>query len=470
MAVKFLGFLSTIVMARLLMPEDYGLVAMSMLIVGLVQTMLEFGAVTALMRKEQLTQDDIDSAWTLRLFQCIGAAFFVAMAPIIAVPIFEEPRISSILYAMAVSILLMGLTSLAPELTAKAFNYTLSFKITVFGKLASVTLTILFGFWLRDYRALVIGISTGYILPVVLTYAWHPLRHELNTTKILEIWKLTKWLMAANIGGFILRKGDELAAAKLGTAAEYGSYNVGADIGSMPVAEIGPAMLRALLPVLSTIQSDLERTNSAILKTMAALATLISPIGLGTYAIAPTLTFILLGSKWQAAGVFVGMYALITVMQTMASPLTTLLTLRSHTRIQNHLVWCEFATFVLGAILLTPSYGLIALAWARLLASSVNLMLVLSAAAFYCQLSVRKLIPHLLRPLMGSILMAWSVMQIPLWTSQIHWQFVTAVIFGATFYIVWSLSTWMLFGRPEGLESTVWDRLFGKFANKTGKE
>jgi lipopolysaccharide exporter len=470
MAVKFLGFINTVVMARLLMPEDYGLVAMSMLIVALVQTMLEFGAVTALMRKEHLTQDDIDSAWTLRLFQCIGAAVVVALAPLIAGPLFGEPRISAILWAMAGSILLMGLTSLAPELTTKYFDYNLSFKVTVFGKLASVVLTILSGLWLRDYRALVVGISTGYILPILLTYAWHPLRHRLNITKIPEIWALTKWLMAANIGGFILRKGDELAAAKIGSASEYGNYNVGADIGSMPVAEIGPAMLRALLPVLSTIQSDIQRTNLAISKTMAALATLIFPIGLGTYATAPMLTFILLGPKWHAAGVFVGVYALVTVLQTLASPLTTLLTLRSHTRIQNHLVWCEFAAFVVIALILTPSYGLIALAWARLLASSVNFILVLCSVAFYCQLPIGKLSPHLIRPLIGSVLMAWSVMYLPMWTTQIHLQFFTAVTFGATMYGAWALSTWLVLGRPEGLESTIWDKLFGNLENSSGKD
>lgn len=445
------------------MPEDYGLVAMSMLIVNLVQTMLDFGAVTALMRKEHLTKDDIDSAWTLRLIQCAGAALLIALAPLIAVPIFEEARIAKILWAMAASLLIMGMASLAPAIATKTFDYQLSFKIDIFGKLFSVGMTILFGFLLRDYRALVIGISAGYITPLILTYALHPLRHRLNIKKIPEIWALTKWLMVANFGGFVLRKGDELAAAKIGTAAEYGNYNVGADIGSLPVAEIGPAMLRALLPVLSLIQSDITRTNLAITKTMAALGTLIWPLGLGTFATAPLITPMLLGAKWQSAAIFVSVYAIIIVLQTMASPLNTLLTLRSHTRIQSHLVWVEFAMFVTIAILFIPSQGLIALAWARLLASAVNLMLMIFAAAAYCQLSIDRMALPLLRPIIGSALMAWFVIAVPHGSKQIHVQLAIVVFLGSAFYVLWCIVTWHFVGRPEGLESTIWDKLSSKY-------
>lgn len=457
--VKILGFINTIIMARLLMPEDYGLMAMSMLIVGLVQTLLEFGAVTALMRKEHIDKDDIDSAWTLRLMQCGGAAVLISVAPIFAVSIFDEPRLTYILWTMAASTVAMGLGSLAPALATKTFDFSLAFKLDITGKFVSVAATIVFGFWLRDYRALVIGIALGYITPAILTYAWHPARHRINVSKIPEIWALTKWLMVANVGGFVLRKGDELAAAKIGTAAEYGNYNVGADVGSLPVAEVGPAMLRALLPVLSTIQSDIERTNQAIVKTMAALGTLIWPLGLGTFVTASSVTMILLGPKWQSAATFVGVYGVVAVLQTLASPLKTLLTLRAHTRIQSTLVWLEFLTFVGVAMILTPRYGLIGLAWARLIASALNVAYMLMAAKSYCQLSIAKMAPHLLRPFVGAALMAGLVMHLPKVTTHLYVDFAISVICGATFYVLWCTITWLIMGKPEGLESTVWDRL-----------
>lgn len=466
-AVKLLGFVNTIVMARILMPEDYGLVAMAMLVVGLVQTMLEFGAVTALMRKEQLTTDDIDSAWTLKVMQSAATGVLIALSPIVAAPLLEEPRVTYILWVLAGCTVLTGMSSLSTVVSTKSFDYALSFKIDICSKLGSVVMTIIFGLWLKDYRALVIGIATGYLVPLVLTYAWHPLRHRANFSKIGEIWALTRWLMVANVGTFVLRKGDELAAARIGTTAEYGNYNVGADLGSLPVAEVGPAVLKALLPVLSTIQSDIQRTNLAIAKTMSALGTLIWPLGFGALATAPQITHILLGEKWHGAAVFVGLYGIVTVLQTLSSPLKTLLTLRAHTRIQSHLVWLEFAVFAGLALWLTPSHGLIALAWARLLASILNLTSMLYTTSHYCQLSIPKMLPHLLRPFAGAALMAFLVTHASSWTPNVFLSFATAVVTGSLFYGAWSILTWRLMGRPEGLESTVVDRFF-PYSKKTG--
>jgi len=64
--IKGVGFINTIIMARLLVPADYGIVAMAMLVVGLIQAFLDFGAATALLRKGEVSRDEVDSAWTLR--------------------------------------------------------------------------------------------------------------------------------------------------------------------------------------------------------------------------------------------------------------------------------------------------------------------------------------------------------------------------------------------------------------------
>lgn len=462
MSVKLLGFVNTVVMARILMPEDYGVVALSMLIVGLVQAMLDFGAVTALMRKQILTQDDIDSAWTLRLIQCTVAASLISLAPIVAVPIFEETRITYVLWTIAASLAVMGMSSLGPEIANKEFNFALEFKIATVGKLVSVAATIVAGIWFRDYRALVLGIAAGYILPFFLTYAWSPIRHRINFSKVPEIWMLTKWLLIANVGSFVLRKGDELAAAKIGDSKEYGYYNVGSDLGALPVAEIGPAMLKALLPVLSTMQADAKRTNLAITKTLAALGALIWPLGLGMYATAPLVTEVLLGPKWKDAAIFVAVYGVVTVLQTLAMPLKTLLTLRAYTKIQSQLVWIEFLIFIVVACVLVPGQGVVGLVWSRLVASVINLAFTLYAAAYYCELRVLEVIGHIVRPAVGSMLMAYSVVNIPFLMGGVHVQLIASILVGAVIYGAWMAITWLLSGKPEGLESSILDGLSKK--------
>ncbi|MBI5907709.1 MAG: oligosaccharide flippase family protein, partial [Burkholderiales bacterium] len=314
--IKALGFINTVIMARLLLPEDYGIVAMGMLVVGLIQTFLDFGPATALLRKAEVTRDEIDSAWTLGIIQGIAAGLALIAALPVAVDYFKEPRLIFVLWALAASVIFISLSNIGLVLARKEFIYTLDFKIATTGKIVSVVTTVIAGIMLHDYRALVIGIIAGYTLPVFLSYLWHPYRPRWNTSKIGEIWTITKWLMLARIAQFILRKGDEFVAARIGTTHQFGLYNVGSDFGQMPVGEIGPAMLKALLPVLSSLEGNIERTNQAVIKTIAAVNTVIWPIGLGFMAIAAQATEIALGSKWLEAVPFISLFALASVLQT----------------------------------------------------------------------------------------------------------------------------------------------------------
>lgn len=452
-------------MARLLMPEDFGIVAMGMLVVGLIQTFLDFGATTALLRKDQVSREEIDSAWTLRVIQGLAAGSILFLIPPLAVSFFEEPRLQYILWTFAACVLLASISNIGLTLAQKEFNFMLGFKVETTAKLASVSITLAGGVLFGDYRALVMGIVAGFLAPLATSYLWHPYRPRWNTSKIPEIWAVTKWLLLASIGSFILRKGDELAAARIATTQEYGLYNVGSDLGQLPVQEVGPALLRALLPILSTIQEDVERTNNAIIKTTAAINTIIWPIGLGFAAISEQVTNLLLGDKWVQAVPFVSLFALIAVLQNTTSPVKVLLTLRGHTRTQNKQVWIEFTCFVCAAIVLVPHYSLFGLVAARIFGTLINMLDTLWAAKRYCGLGFLTTLKQILRPMSGAVFMVWLVVYVSAQVSGLASELVISIAVGVACYCTYSLLTWYLLGKPEGLESTVIDRVY-RYCNK----
>jgi len=458
--IKGIGFLNTIIMARLLMPEDYGIVAMGMLIVGMTQTFLDFGATTALLRKESISQDEIDSAWTLRLMQGCVAAVVLFVVPPLAVAYFEEPRLQYILWAFAASVLLASASSIGPTLALREFNFALNFKIDVASKFTSVLATLAGGYLLGDYRALVLGIVAGYLTPLVLGYALHSYRPHWQTSKIGEIWFVTKWLLLANIGNFILRKGDEIAAGRLGTTNEFGLYSVGSDLGQLPVQEIGPAMIRAILPVLSSIEGDIERTNRAVIKITATMNSVVWPLGLGFAAIGAQATELILGGKWLASVPYVQIFAIVAVLQTITSPAKSLLIIRGHTKIQSHVVWAEFLTFGIASIFLVPHFHLIGLALARLIASAASSITILIVAQSNCALSLTKMSMQVARPMFGAAIMMMIVSHLMNPAHSLIVQLMLGVTSGIVFFTIWSVMTWHLIGRPEGFESTAFEKIF----------
>mgnify|MGYP006153187435 FL=1 len=105
-SIKGIGLLSTFIMARFLAPQDYGVVALAFLIVGLVDAFLNAGCNQALVRIGNPNHDQINSAWTLRALQgVLMAVVLTALAPF-AAQYFHEPRVQNVLWIVAAGFLL----------------------------------------------------------------------------------------------------------------------------------------------------------------------------------------------------------------------------------------------------------------------------------------------------------------------------------------------------------------------------
>lgn len=456
-AVKGIGFINTVIMARLLAPADYGLVAMAMLVVGLIGAFLDMGTEVALLRKDQVSKDEIDSAWTLQAIQGVLIGSLVAAISIPASLYFEEPRIVPMLWVLGACVAIGGLQNVGLVLAQKQLKFQLEFWHSVAAKVLSVVATIIAGFTLGDYRALLIGIATGYLGGTLLSYVMHPYRPRWNTRETRSIWNISKWLMVGNMGGYLLGKADELAAARIGTTAEFGTYNVGADLGSLPVTSIGPAVMQSMLPVLAKLEGQPERTNAAITKIIRALNTITLPLGMAVAALATPIALVVLGAKWLEAATFIAIFALCGSVRFTVNPLGAHMVLRNHTRIASRMVWFEFAFFTAFALVLAPRYGITGLALARLAALVCNVGVVAWTARRCCGISLRPIAFALARPFVGAMLMAGVItlvinpLQMPLL------QLLVGSAAGGLFFAAWSFATWHLVGRPEGLESTLVD-------------
>jgi O-antigen/teichoic acid export membrane protein len=397
----------------------------------------------------------------LRTLQSVAVGLLLVLLAAPAAMYFKEPKVEHVLWILAVCVSVAGASNIGITLALKEFNFALDFRIQVICKVLGVVATVGAGFLLRDYRALVIGVATGYLGGFAMTYWMHPYRPRWNTSKIGEIWLVTRWLMLAGVGGFILRKGDEVMAARIGTTEDFGAYNVGADLGQLPTGEVGPAMLNAFLPVLASMRGGVDEVNAAVIKTVAAINTITFPIGLGFAAVAGPATRVILGQAWSTAAQYVAPFAIVGTLQIIQSPYRTLLTMRGHTKIQSYAVWLEFVTFLAAAAALVPSHFLLGLVWARGLGSIASLALTLYATRRHCDLHLRPSATVLLRPLIGAILMYALVAFVTIQVEGDALKLTLGIACGAVTFTAWSLATWFLIGKPDGLESTVLEYLMG---------
>lgn len=464
-SIKAMGFVNTVIMARLILPADYGIVAMAMLMVGMVHAMTDLGVATALLRKGEVTRDEVDSAWTLKTMQGMVLAVLLAAGASLAATYFKEPRVQAVLWVFAACMVVDGASNIGLTLAQKDLKFSLDFRVNVASKLAGVLATLIGGYLLRDYRALVIGIVANYLVLFLLSYALHPYRPRWNVSRIGEIWAVTRWLMLSSLGTFFLRRSDEIIAGRAGTTEEFGEYHVGGDLGRMPVAELGPPLVRAFLPVLSAIQDDGKRINAAVLKTLAAANSMTIPIAAGVATFAGPLTAIVLGPAWVQASVYVAVYAWVASAQFSVSPLITLLVLRGHTRTLSAVVWMELVVFVIGVAVLLPMFHLIGLVWARLISSTFSACM----TAFYthklCDLRIGAVMQALWRPMVGAAGLYAIGVGVTSQPDMANWQqLLIGGGLGVASCSAWAMLSWRFTGRPEGLESTLVDLIQSRWS------
>src|SRR5574340_328264 len=126
--IKLLGLISTVILARIISPEDYGIVAMAMLFAGMAEVLVDFGAQINILRKQTLDRDFIDSAWSLQIIQGGFVATLLALSAPLAGVYFNEPRVVWVIWVIAACLLFDGLTNIGITLARKNFEFKLEFR------------------------------------------------------------------------------------------------------------------------------------------------------------------------------------------------------------------------------------------------------------------------------------------------------------------------------------------------------
>src|SRR5690606_8415125 len=109
---RFVGVISTVVLARLLTPEDFGIVALASIVLGLAVVLVDMGINTLVVQRPELDRDDLDTAWTLRLLQGGFIGLLLAGAAPFAADHFNDDRLLAVLLVFALTYLIDGLTGM----------------------------------------------------------------------------------------------------------------------------------------------------------------------------------------------------------------------------------------------------------------------------------------------------------------------------------------------------------------------
>jgi len=453
-AIRSVGLLSTVILARLLAPDDFGVVAMAMVAVAILQSFTQSGVDLALLRAETPQREHYDAAWTLEIIQAtvLAAALFLT-APLVAGQ-FEDPRVTSVIRAMSLAALISGFQNIGVVNFRRELNFRREFQFNVYKRLATFVVTVSAALLMRSYWAMVVGYVVGRVVEVSLSYVMSSYRPRLSLARVGEIWGFSKWLVLTRFSMVVNRQFDRWVVGSMGGAASMGNYFIANDFASSPSDEVIAPMSRAAFPVYSRMRQQPDELADAFRRMLGSVVAITFATGLGIAAVAEDFVHVVLGAKWAGAipvmpwlGLFAAVYGIVRALDTFL--------LATGRERMSSLMGLAYALVTIPVIWMAGRQsGVegIAAAKAATAVALVSILVVVGTRA--PPLTLRLVVSAAWPPVVSAAAMftVVKVLQATMPLESHVWGLLRDVIVGAIVYIGSGLVIWLARGRPAGIE------------------
>lgn len=300
---QILSWLSTLIVARLLTPGDFGLVGMATIYLGLIQLVNEFGIGAALVLVRDMPEERRAGLGGLAVG--LGVFFFTVSAAA-AHPIalfFKEPAVRNIIFALATTFVIAGFRVLPYSLLARDLAFRRMSRIDGIEATLQALATVALAAAGYRYWSLVIGSIVASLTSAALALAARP--HRIGWPRDLRMmvepmtlgWQVT----VSRVAWYAYSNADfAIVGRVLGTRA-LGEYSLGWQIASIPVDKVSAVLGRVTLPVFAKVQDDLVELRRYVKGLSQGLGLLTFPLSIGLALVADHFVLLLLGEQWRPA-------------------------------------------------------------------------------------------------------------------------------------------------------------------------
>lgn len=316
---KLVAPISSMVLARLLTPEAFGVVATLNMVIAFAEIFTDAGFQRYLIQHEFEDEEDKDKSTNVAFWSNLVMSFVLwGVIAIFSEPLATlvgNPGLGHVLTIACVSIPLAAFSSIQMALFKRSFDFKTLFWRRLAMVLVPLFVTIPLAFWLRNYWALVIGtIVINLVNALLLTFKsnWRPRRYY-SFSRLKDMFSFCSWSIVDSVLVWATAYVDIFFIGRALNSYYLGVYKTSISTVGHFTALITASVLPVIMPSLSRLQNDLPEMRSTLLKFQKYTSVLLLPLGVGIFMFKDLITDVMLGGQWTEAAPFIGLWGLMEV-------------------------------------------------------------------------------------------------------------------------------------------------------------
>lgn len=324
-----LQFMQVVVLARLLTPADFGLVAIVITIVSFLQGLSDLGMSNGIIHHRDITQRELSSVYWLNLMMASALSLFIAVCSPFVSLFYNEPRLTIMLSLAGLTLIA---SAIGQQLRVKA-ERALNFKPLIFIELTCAAIafvtTTLVAFYTKSASSLIIGLLLSNIILSILSWfflseGWRPI-FTFNWADAQRFLSFGGYSSLSNIVGMINMQIDIVIGGRIFGATDLGAYSIARDLSLRLAGLTNPIATRVAFPLMAEVQNSKTHLKYVYVRMLKMLSAINFPLYMGICVFRTEIILILFGEQWLASAPLLCVLAIWGMIRSLINPVGTLL-------------------------------------------------------------------------------------------------------------------------------------------------
>lgn len=323
-----LQFIQLAVLARLLSPEAFGLMAMIMVVLGLGQAYADMGISNAIIHRQDTTGEQLSSLYWLNIIAGVIVFILLLISTPLVVLFYGEPRLTELMPWAALVFIVTPLGQQFQILLQKELQFRILSIIELTAVIVGTTVAIVTAMMGQGVFSIIWGQLGKTLIKTLMLVGigwkkWPP-KLRFKYTDLHGYIGFGLYQMGEKSINYFIDKMDQIIVGALVGAQALGYYNLAFNLVIQPISKINPIITRVAFPLFAKVQSDNDRLKRGYLSILKLLSIVNFPLLFGLAVVAPTLVPLLFGEQWQPAIILIQILSFVALLRSNGNPIGSL--------------------------------------------------------------------------------------------------------------------------------------------------